>query len=84
MIETSILRSIEERVNFKPGDLVKCNGAKESHKFVLAADVDDPIVIIPTETVGIYLGLESETLERATVLFGEHVVLVLNIFLEKA
>lgn len=68
---------------FQPGDLVKCNGVKATHKFVLAADVEDPIVIIPTETVGIYLGLESEKLERATVLFGEHVVLVLNTFLEK-
>lgn len=67
----------------KPGDLVRCTGAKASHKFLLVAEVANPIVSIPTETIGLYLGADDEKKDRAKVLFGEHLVFVLNIFLEK-
>ena len=70
-------------VCFTPGDLVRCSGAKASHKFMLVADVENPIVSIPTEVIGLYLGADSENADRAKVLFGEHLVFVLNIFLEK-
>lgn len=67
----------------KPGELVRCSGAKASHKFLLVADIENPIISIPTETIGIYLGTDDDNKDRAKVLFGEHLVFVLNIFLEK-
>lgn len=68
---------------FTPGDLVRCSGAKASHKFLLIADVENPIISIPTETIGLYLGVDGDNKDRAKVLFGEHPVFVLNVFLEK-
>lgn len=82
-IKQAVLSHNGEITEFKSGELVRCNGSKASHKFLLVADIEDPIVSIPTKTIGLYLGVADDNKDRAKVLFGEHLVFVLNIFLEK-